>query len=164
MAQKIPAEAVHESAVRLFESGIAHDALIQKLGKIGPAIAIVSPDGELDSWFVAITVGEKLAGFLQLDRSLRLLRYSTYQRRPGSVDDCPLASTWLDITAISERARTKADPHDRLSTPVLSYDANPSRIAWLVKATAPDRRPKTIFIAGEFAYIGRAADTDETST
>jgi hypothetical protein len=144
---------VSQKAFELFNSGIAHDPFVQKDGKVRRPIPIYGPDSDISSWFVGVTVKDKIVGFMQLDKDLTLIRYSTFQRHPSTIEGCPNAHTWLDPNYIVERARTKASRADKLATPFLSYDRSPSRLAWVVKATDKKGHMKKIFVAGDFVYL-----------
>jgi hypothetical protein len=106
-------------------------------------IPVVSPGGELDSWFVALTIESGLLGFLQLEPDLTLHRYSAFERPPP-------ASAWLDPDAIRERAQAAAAEGDELGEPVLSYRGNRDRLTWRVPI---QNRPSTIYVAGDYIEI-----------
>lgn len=105
--------------------------------------------GGLDSWFVALTSGDLLLGFIQLEPDLELHRYSTFQRAPGSTDGCPPAALWLDRDAVLLRARTAADESDRLGEPLLGFHRTRDRLAWRVPVT---NRPATIWVVGREVF------------
>lgn len=110
-------------------------------------IPVVSPDGELDSWFVALTTESGLLGFLQLEPDLTLHRYSAFERPPP-------ASAWLDPHAIRERAQAVAAEGDELGEPVLSYRGNRDRLTWRVPI---QNRSSTIYLAGDYIEITHAS-------
>jgi hypothetical protein len=112
-------------------------------------IAVQTPSGELDSWFVALTVEGRVLGFLQLEPDLSLHRYSTFQRTPGDAEGCPPADSWLDPDTIRDTAGRVARADDHLGQPVLGYDGNRDRIAWRVPIIGKAER---IYVAGEHAY------------
>jgi len=112
-------------------------------------IPVQSPTGELDSWFVGLTVDDLLVGFLQLEPDLRLHRYSGFQRAPGSMSGCPAAETWLDPDVIRERARAKAPEGNQLGQPVLTYHGNRDRLAWRVPVAD---REAGIYVIGEDVF------------
>lgn len=146
-------EHVYKRAIQLFKSGITQDTLVNTSGKIEKPIPVVDSSGETISWFIGITVGERLVGFMEINSNLELLRYSTFQRTLGLLSGCPMASIWLDTESIINRARTMASTQDELSYPILTYDRSPSRIVWAVKATDKRGQSKTIYVAGEYVYI-----------
>lgn len=152
---------VHEEAVRRFRSGIAQNTMVNARGKVETPIRIIGPDEDTVSWFVGVTVEDKLVGFMQFDTELRLMRYSTFQRRPSSLDGCPLAKAWLDSSHVLSVARTKAEPGDELMEPFLSYDRHPTRVAWAVKAKDKDGKARTIYVTGNYVYESLEDSTDE---
>jgi hypothetical protein len=139
-------------AEALLKAGMAADPLVGQAGKLEPALAVTGPAGELESWLIAVSVEDRLAGFFRLSPKLELRGYSSFQRRASSLAGCPSARSWLDPQSILERARSSAAPTEDLAPPVLTYDGSPSRIAWAVKATDPTGREKTIFVAGDYVY------------
>jgi hypothetical protein len=116
-------------------------------------IPVRSATGELDSWFVALTTGDLLLGFFQLERDLGLHRYSTFQRTPGSASECPPAATWLDPDTIRERARAALAESDQLEQPILSYHGNRDRLAWRVPVA---NRRASIYVIGDEVYMDAA--------
>jgi len=101
-------------------------------------IPVLGPGGEVDSWFVAVTTGEGIVGFLQLERDLTLHRYSGF-------DPPQPASAWLDVAAVVERARAAA-AGDELGEPLLTYRGNRDRLAWRVPIR---NREGAIYVAGD---------------
>jgi hypothetical protein len=164
MISKDLLERVHKKAISLFKYGIAQSPLVQDSGKTEKPIPIYGPDHEIVSWFVGITVKDRLAGFMQFNADLRLLRYSTFQRHASTLKDCPKKETWLDPTYIAERARTKASPEDELSPPFLTYDHHLSRIVWAVEAKDRRGQSKRILVAGDFVYLADQSETPEDFT
>lgn len=104
-------------------------------------IPVLGPEGEVDSWFVALTTGRGIVGFLQLDRDLALHRYSGF-------DPPQPVSAWLDADAIVERAQAAAAEGDELGTPVLTYRGNRDRLTWRVPI---QNRAGAIYVAGDHA-------------
>jgi len=154
-------DCVYKRAIQLFKSGIAQDTIVNTSGKIEKPIPILNSSGEVVSWFIGITVGERLVGFMQINTNLELLRYSTFQRTPGSLSGCPMASIWLNTNTIINLARTIASTQDELANPILTYDRSPPRIVWAVKATDKRGQSKTIYVAGEYVYIKDENDAVE---
>ena len=120
MSEPIP-ETARERAELLLSSGLAGDRFVRDRGEVGQAIAVRKPAGGLHSWFVPVTVGERLAGFLQLLPDLTMMRYSSFQRREGEMHGCPRAATWLEIETIRSTARDATSPGDELGEPVGVY-------------------------------------------
>ncbi|MGH7437333.1 MAG: hypothetical protein ACRENE_16775 [Polyangiaceae bacterium] len=118
---------------------------------VAEPIPIVSPMGKASGWFVAITVGEKILGFVQLEQDGTFSRFSTFQQRPGSLSGCPDARSWTDPAFILKIAKGHAPRSGRLGKAFLTYDGNLARLAWAVPLRARGRRD-TIYVAGEYVY------------
>ncbi len=138
------AEEARRRAAELLDAGL--------LGGAAPSAAILEPipvvdpaDGRLRSWFVPVAVEDGLAGFAELRPDLELLRYSSFPR-PADL------GAWTDPGAVRRRAAELARGDETLGEPVLSFDREPSRIAWLVTATDPEGRSRRLFVAGDFVY------------
>ena len=144
---------VHQRAVELVKGGITQNPIVKKGGRVEKPIPIYGPERDIVSWFAGITISDRLVGFIQFDCNLKLMRYSSFQRDPSSLEGCPNTRSWLDPNYIKERARTKASPDYDLEKPFLSYDRNISRIVWVVKAKEKSGHVKTIFVAGDFVYL-----------
>ena len=140
-------ERVRTAAVRL--RGRRVDDPLARTATLEDPIAVVSTEGDLDSWLVALTTEGRLLGFLQLEPDLRLHRYASFQHTPGTTDGCPPAAVWLDRGTILERARVAARAGDELGQPVLGFAGNRDRVAWRVPVA---NRPADIYVVGEHAY------------
>ena len=110
-------------------------------------IPVLGPGGELDSWFVALTTGEGILGFFQLEPDLTLHRYSAFELPQP-------ASAWLDSDAIVARAHAAAAEGDELGEPVLTYRENRDRLTWRVPIRG---RQSAIYVAGDFVEREEAA-------
>ena len=143
---------IAQQAERLLRSGVAQDTLVARQGRAAPPLAIVAPGGAAAGWFVGIVVTDQLAGFLQFTVAGQLLRYSSFQRRPGSLAGCPMTAEWLDPTTIKQYAQAQAQPGEALGEPVLTYDQAPTRLVWAVPTTLPDGQAGTIYVAGSYVY------------
>jgi hypothetical protein len=106
-----------------------------------------SPAGEPVGWFVPVAKGDALLGFIQLDASAQFHRSSMFP--PGANVG---TAEWLDTAAIRNRARAWVDPDEDLGEPTLSYDRHPDRLAWLMTATRPDGRTRSVFVAGSVVW------------
>ena len=146
-------EKIYEKAHLFFNTGITQDSLVENLGTVEETIPIYGPDSNIVSYFVGITVQDKIVGFMQFDVEHRLMRYSTFQRKKGSLESCPPAKSWLDPNYIKELAKTKILPGEELMTPFLTYDREITRIVWAVKTR--NERPRTIFVAGDYVYSSK---------
>jgi len=140
-------------SVELFNRGITQNPFVQQHGRIEIPIPVYGHEKDIESWFIGITISDKLVGFIQLNSDFELLRFSSFQRDPTSLDGCPIASSWLDPEYILERSRSIASQDDALEPPFLSYDRNITRLAWKVIAEEKSGHKKTILIAGDFVYL-----------
>lgn len=123
--------------------------------RVGSPIAVVGSSDHLHSWFVPLEIGVKLAGFAQLLPSLVPLRFSSFQRNPNDCENCPDVIDWTDRAKIRARAATLANADEELSQPVLSYDGDPSRLAWRILAKSASGGSRPLFVAGTAVYEGR---------
>lgn len=138
------ADAVRRRAVELLDAGLLGGA--PPSSRLLEPIPVVDPeDGMLHSWFVPAAVGERLAGFAELLPDLELLRYSSF---PNPVE---LAS-WTDPATVRARAAELTRADETLGDPVMSYDREPSRLAWLVEATGGAGSTRLIVVSGDLAY------------
>jgi hypothetical protein len=144
--------AVLVRAQALLQGGELGSGIVRQSARVGTPIAVLAPDGSLDSWFVAVTVGDRLAGFFQLLPDLTLMRYSSFQRREDTLEGCPAAGSWTDADSIRRRAQAHARPGETAGEPVLSYDRAPSRLAWTVSLTAPDGTTRKLCVAGHAVW------------
>lgn len=162
MGKEITEDVVYQHAQRLFSQGAPRDSLVLGEGKLARPIPVYSPQGKVHSWFVAVTVEDKIVGFFQLSSALALLRYASFQRHPGSIAGCPSSETWLNPDQIMARANTLAQPGDTMEHPYLTYDQNPDRLAWAVNVRAPSGATRVILVAGEYAYQKVKDEPDST--
>ena len=100
-----------------------------------------------------IAVGEQLR-VAELLPDLTFVRYSSFQHRPE-------LAAWTDTGTIRRRARTLSRTDESLGEPVLTYDRDPSRLAWTVSATDPAGDTRTLYVAGDHAYEQPAPDAHE---
>jgi len=138
------------AARRLLASGAVGDASLRG-ATTGDALPVVAPGGAQHSWFVPFTTAGKLAAFAQLKPDGELLRFSTFQRRPGDLAGCPEAADWLDTDRIRARALTLARGSERAGDPLLSFDRNPDRLAWSVPLTG-GAGTRHVWVAGAAVY------------
>ena len=138
---------VHEKLVQYLRSGLSVEVnkLVTKFGNVQIPIPIYDVEGKIVSWFVGVTIRDRIVSFLQFDKNLRTMRYSTFLNKDSYVESCPKAFTWLDPKYIQEQARKKASPDDKLMQPFMTYDGSLSRIVWAVKVSRKAGSPKDNF-------------------
>jgi hypothetical protein len=124
---------------------------------VGEPLAVMLPNGAQHSWFVPLVVGEKLVGFAQLLTSLAPMRVSSFQRHPQDFEHCPDLVDWTDIKRIAVRAASIARQGENLSTPMLTFDGNPNRLAWSVEAKSSSGKTRRLFVAGTAVYEERGS-------
>lgn len=148
---------VHEKAIQYIRSDVSVEVnkLIAKSGKVQIPIPIYDVEGKIVSWFVGVTIRDRIVSFLQFDKNLRTMRHSTFLNKDSYVESCPKAFTWLDPKYIEEQARQKASPDDKLMQPFMTYDGSLSQIVWAVKTCENQDRVKTIFVTGSYVYLSR---------
>lgn len=116
----------------------------------GAALTIRSPSGAPDGWWVPLLAGDRLVGYLRFTAGGERRGLSSFAQPH------PLAADWLDAQRITACARTHAEPDAIASTPVLSYDGSPERLAWRVVFSASNGRRFAVCVAGTSAW--RCAD------
>jgi hypothetical protein len=148
-------EGAQRRVAGMLDSGLLGDPELRSSATVREPIPVVDPsDGALHSWFVPIAVGEQLAGFAELLPDLTFVRYSSYQRRPE-------LAAWTDAGTIRRCAGTISRADESLGEPVLTYDRDPSRLAWAVPATDPAGHSRALYVAGDYAYEQPAHDADD---
>ena len=158
MSDDSGADAILKFSQSLLRSRRIGGSLVVSSGRLGAPLAVRSPDGTLHSWFVPVAVKDRLAGFLQVLPDLTLMRYAAFQRREDSLEGCPAAASWTDVAAIRRVAREQARSGETVGVPVLTYDREPSRLAWSVPLTSPGKGSRTLLVAGEQVWEARARD------
>jgi hypothetical protein len=120
--------------------------------QVGEPLPVMHPNGIQHSWFVPLEAGGKLLGFAQLLTSLVPMRVSWFQRSPRDYEYCPDIADWTDIHRIAARAASVARQGEQLSAPLLTYDGNPDRVAWMVEAKSTSGETRRLFVAGTAVY------------
>lgn len=126
-------------------------------GDVGPALPVHHPDGSVESWFVPVTRGDRLAGFVRVTADLRFQAASAFP--PGAR---PAADSWLDSRRVRDMAAGSADGVQVTGEPVLSYDGAPARIAWAVPVRLADGGEATVYVAGASIWQARITTEPET--
>jgi hypothetical protein len=123
--------------------------------RVGEPLPVMEPDrSRQHSWFVPLEVGPKLVGFAELTNSLTPVRVSSFQRQPRVYEDCPALADWIDPDRIRARAATLVQGDEQLSPPFLTYDGDPSRLAWKIEAKSSSGATRVLFVTGATAYPG----------
>jgi hypothetical protein len=137
-----------QAAEQALASGQADDPIAVAEGRLLDPVRIRAPDGGAAGWIVPIGREDTLLGFVQVDESGRFRRYASLRRGPGANEPAPKVADWLDAATITRRAATLLEPGETLGAPELSYDRNPDRLAWVVRAARADGRYRTIYVTG----------------
>jgi len=149
---KIGSRAIRGAARRLMESGAAGDEPLRRAGAVGEPIPVLTADRRHHSWFVPVTVGDRLVAFFQLLPDATLMRFSTFARQPGRFDGCPPAVQWIDPASVAARAESARRADETAGEPFLSFDRTPDRIAWAVPFTDSTGVTRVVYVAGESVY------------
>lgn len=146
-------KAINVKTRSLLNNFIQIDLIFRKRILVESPISIHGNDAKIVSWFVGLTVEDKLLGFFQFDSKLDFMRYSSFQRKPDSIKECPDSKMWLNTKYVMKRAQKLVSIDYTLENPILSFDGNLARIAWLVKAVNKNGDIKKIFVAGDYVYV-----------
>jgi hypothetical protein len=146
-------ERVQRRVAELLTTGLLDDAARREGTRVHEPIPVADPaSGRLHSWFVPIALGDTLAGFAELRSDLELVRYSSFQPRPGGSPGLPTLADWTNPETIRQHAARISRPDETLGEPTLTYDREPTRLAWAVTATDPAGRSRTIYVTGDYVY------------
>ena len=146
------ARRMRKLARQLLAGGIFADEPLRRSGTLLQALPVIAPGGKLHSWLVPITVGDRLAAFFQLLPDGVLMRFSSFQRRPGEIAGCPIAADWLDPTLIKGRVEIKRGIDEKAAEPFLTYDRTPDRIVWAVPLVKSGGEVRHVYVTGETAF------------
>jgi hypothetical protein len=142
-----------DAAQQLLASGSAGDELLRKSGTIPGAFPVRATGGQIHSWFVPVTVNDRLAGFFQFMRDGTLMSFSSFQRRPGDLSGCPPAEDWLDASRIRSRAESQLAADETTAEPFLTYDRSPDRLVWAVPLVNKAGQTRIVYVVGETVYL-----------
>jgi hypothetical protein len=143
---------ISQVAQKLLTSGGVGDEALRRSAAVLPALPVLGPGGGLHSWFVPVTVGDRLAAFFQFLPDGAFMRFSSFQRRPGDLAGCPAADDWLDSGRIQARAEVQRQADETSGEPFLTYDRTPDRLVWAVPLTQAGGQARLIYVAGETVY------------
>ncbi len=148
---------VRNRVAELLTTGLIGDAPALEGARVHKPIPVADPaSGRLHSWFVPIAWGDTLVGFAELRPDLEFVRYSSFQRRPGDTTGLPDLTDWTDPEKIRLHAARASRPDEKLGEPILTYDREPTRLAWAVTATDPAGRSRKLYVVGDYVYEQRA--------
>lgn len=150
---------ISKAARQLLESCTVGDEPLRRSATILNALPVLALDGELHSWFVPVTVGKRLTAFFQFLPDSTLMRFSSFCRRPGEFDGCPVASDWLDRDRIKSRAAEQRQMDETTGEPFLTYDRTPDRLVWAVPLTHVHGDVRLLYVAENTVYSPLAGDT-----
>jgi hypothetical protein len=143
---------LRHAAETLIRQGTVGEGLVRERGRVRDPVPVLGPDGEVHSYAVGVVVGEKLAGLLQFLPDGTLMRFASFERGRGSVEEAPDAADWLDPQRIRARAEAHLRPHESTRTPYLTFEANPTRLAWLVPVVSPSGAERQLLVAGTSVF------------
>ena len=152
-------EAIRATARYLLDGGAAGDEPLRRAAAVGQPIPVLGADRRHHSWFVPVTIADRLVAFFQLLPDSTLMRFSSFARQTGRFDGCPPAAQWTDPASIAARAESVRSPGETAGEPFLSFDRTPDRIAWAVPLAAPTGATRIVYVAGESVYEGAPEDT-----
>lgn len=142
----------------LLKSWPGVEPLVRRHGKVGQPLPVEHPRAVVTHWFVPVAVEGSLAGYFLFDAKAQLQSYSSFLRRPGTVEGAPDLGSWTKAERVSEVAAGAA--HGRkLGEPFLTYDGVPSRLAWAVPWDSDG--DGVVYVTGGFAY-SKPLDAEST--
>lgn len=104
--------------------------------RLGAPIPVRDGTGGVESWFVPVVDGGRLAGYVRVGTT------ASYAELGGPP---PPAETWTDPDTV-RRAAAGAG-HDVTGTPYLGYDGVPARLAWVVPVA-----DGVVYVAGDSVW------------
>jgi len=150
---------IDRQARRLLAQGTSGDEPLRRAGTVGHALAVLAPDGRFHSWFVPVTVGDRLAAFFQFLADGTLMRFSSFPRRSGGFADCPIAADWLDHIRIRAHTEPQRRIDETTGEPWLTYDRVPDRLVWSVPLTDAQGQVRQVYVVGKTVYVPPPGDT-----
>jgi hypothetical protein len=139
-------------ARRLLDEGVYGDEQVRRSTAIAEPLLVAGPRREPHSWLVGLTDGDRLVSVFQFLPDGTVLRYSTYQRRPGDCTHCPAARDWLDPAAVKSHAAARAREGEQVEDAWLTFDRTPDRLVWAATLRGRDGSTRTLFVAGASVY------------
>jgi hypothetical protein len=148
-----------QEAMNLLHHGVSEDDVLQKSGLITGAYPVYSPDHDMNSWFVPVTIGDRLAAFFQFLSDGTFLRFSSFQYKPGNFNDCPAAADWLEPKKILKICESQLKIDEKTGDPYLTYDRSPDRIVWGVPVISEAGEKRLLFVINNTVYEPPANNT-----
>lgn len=124
-------------------------------------IPVQEPGGRIYSWIVPLTSGARLLGWAQFSSALDFLRYSTVSSGHSTGNE-PNLRDWFDPTTIAARVKLYVGHGLQTSSPILTFDRDPSRLVWLVVGTDPAHKGKLWYVAGNSIWEATANNEEVT--
>ncbi len=146
------ADAIRRVARQLLASGDVGDESLRRSSIVAPAIPVLVKGGELHSWFVPVTVRDRLVAFFQFLPDGTFMRFSSFQRRPGESDGCPAAADWLDRERMQTRVAGQRRTDETIGEPFLTFDVTPDRLVWAVPLSRASGEVRLVYLAGDAMY------------
>jgi hypothetical protein len=149
-----PTGAAHMRALarQLLDSEVFGDEQVRQSAAIAEPLLVVGPHREAHSWLVGLTQNDRLVALFQFLLDGTVMRYSTYQRRPGDLAHSPLARDWLDPESARARVAALARADEQVEGVWLTFDRNPDRLVWAATLRGGEGGRRTLFVAGDSVY------------
>ena len=152
MATEHKAPEISDAARQLLAGGDFGGEPLRRSATVERALPVLATGGVLHSWFVPVTVGDRLAAFFQFLPDGTLMRFSSFQRRPDKFDDCPASAGWLDRDRIQERVAAQKRSDETIGEPFLTFDRVPDRLVWAVPLAKKNGEARLLYVAGASVY------------
>jgi hypothetical protein len=157
MTDTTDAAQMQRLARRYLDSGSFGDEQIRRSATIAAPLLVVGPHREPHSWLVGLTQEDRLVALFQFLLDGTVMRYSTFQRRPGELTHSPPARDWLDGDAAKARVAARARDGETVEDVWLTFDRSPDRMVWAVSLRGRDGEARTLLVAGNSVYEPPAA-------
>ena len=144
---------IRAHARNLLRRGKVGSALVVASGRIETPIAVQAPYGRLRSWFVPVTLDDRLLAFFQFLPNGTFMRFSSFQRRADVIVGCPAARDWIDPHRIQARAEVQRQSDETSGEPFLTYDMSPHRLVWAVPLTNARGEVRLVYVIGHTVYV-----------
>jgi hypothetical protein len=154
---KRSADAIGRAALQLLVSGDVGDESLRRSSIVAPAVPVLVPGAGLHSWFVPVTLGDRLVAFFQFLPDGTLMRFSSFPRRSGESGGCPAAADWLDRERMQTRAAGQRQTGETIGEPFLTFDVTPDRLVWAVPLSRASGEVRLIYFAGDAVYTSSPA-------